>query len=1120
MIPCSLPRIPIALALTLALTLALAPLGAPAFVPPRASQDGLTLRLHGPGAIDLTAPAIWTFEAGVVARTPAAPTVGELVLTVTEGWAFEATGTTEMREIVTLSADDQGATVTATIRPFGPVYAAHYALHARFHYHDGASGERRTAHVVQVFEVTALPPAPAPALHRVLSPGVTALSDLPWSVRIDSASATHASEEKAHWTGVDAATGAQVERQRITRPGGALRAIAVHPPWRQGWGTATITLDLSLPPAQEILLALSTAIRDHSASEPPSDGVAFIVRARPIDSNSDGETLTFDRFSDAKAWTPARLDLSPLRGRRVALELITDPGPNRDTTCDQAYWGNPLIIAGDAIADPHEAPARQEARLRDAARRVRDSDANDPGAVQHVVGLGDDVHRFQIFPGPHGLADGVIALSQGDRTLYFSGFTVEIDHIDITLCPVATEGLSRRRDEDGRETLTVPVLHGGRRVPVEMTVFRQGDALRFGFHLPGQLQSAQGSPRLTRVALGPAVTIAPGAGADALPVVSPARAERVFAGLGNVMVRPERFELRGDGFHLSTSHVGVEYEAGFHVVQAMDHYPERFRGDPDAGLYSLETSNNCVLSLIPSSRGAFAAARTYREQIAGFQPAPGLAALRGRVCLDYWGTRYEHGLRTIEQLAQLGARQAVLVWHNWQRWGYDYRLPEIYPARDNHDAFLRLSELCRRHDILFAPHDNYIDFYPDAEGFAYQHIIFNDDGTPQRAWFNEGRQAQSYRWAPHAYFPWMLRNIRLIQQDIRPTAYFTDVFVAIAPMDWRDATGRFHPRVDTIALWRQTFDALRHGFDGAPQISEAGHDSQIGHVDAGQSDHMGVNTDPAVTASWTWNIACEDAQRVPWHDMATHGRFILYAGGLANRYVGALDQRQHGYGSDDYMSLTVLGGRAPMAHLDVNAATLRTFWQLQAVCEGLGDREMLEHHFADGDIHRQQVVFASSAEVFVNRGETDWTVDDHILPPFGFIARAGDAWSDVTLRGGRRTGFAQAGGALFADARPDLTGDGDTPVIDFGPVATNSAFRLERGDSAWTVLLLPGAPGGGSVRLNMDALEAPSPTPAAVAPLRWEDLALVEGEERAVAREGNWLTVETADGDAGYRIRF
>ena len=37
------------------------------------------------------------------------------------------------------------------------------------------------------------------------------------------------------------------------------------------------------------------------------------------------------------------------------------------------------------------------------------------------------------------------------------------------------------------------------------------------------------------------------------------------------------------------------------------------------------------------------------------------------------------------------------------------------------------------------------------------------DGRPVRAWFNRGRDAQSYRWRPDRVLPPLERNVRLIK---------------------------------------------------------------------------------------------------------------------------------------------------------------------------------------------------------------------------------------------------------------------------------------------------------------------------------------------------------------------
>jgi hypothetical protein len=128
----------------------------------------------------------------------------------------------------------------------------------------------------------------------------------------------------------------------------------------------------------------------------------------------------------------------------------------------------------------------------------------------------------------------------------------------------------------------------------------------------------------------------------------------------------------------------------------------------------------------------------------------------------------------------------------------------------------------------------------------------------------------------------------------------------------------------------------------------------------------------------------------------------------------------HGYASDDYLSMTVLGGRNPMCDGPFSRRAVMTYWLLHDVCGELARREMLSHAFADDDIHRQIVQFADGAQVIANRGRTDWQIAGQTLPSYGFVAQAGPATAMVTRRDGVIAGYAQHGHTLFADARPQL----------------------------------------------------------------------------------------------------
>jgi hypothetical protein len=118
--------------------------------------------------------------------------------------------------------------------------------------------------------------------------------------------------------------------------------------------------------------------------------------------------------------------------------------------------------------------------------------------------------------------------------------------------------------------------------------------------------------------------------------------------------------------------------------------------------------------------------------------------------------------------------------------------------------------------------------------------------------------------------------------------------------------------------------------------------------------------------------------------------------------------------------MTVLGGRNPMCDGPFSRRAVMTYWLLHDVCVELARREMLSHAFAGDDIHRQIVQFAGDAQVIANRGRTDWQVSGQTLPPYGFVAKAGQATAMVTRRDGVIAGYAQHGHTLLADARPQL----------------------------------------------------------------------------------------------------
>jgi len=153
------------------------------------------------------------------------------------------------------------------------------------------------------------------------------------------------------------------------------------------------------------------------------------------------------------------------------------------------------------------------------------------------------------------------------------------------------------------------------------------------------------------------------------------------------------------GHNLSTSHVGFDFAGGVSLLTASNHPPDYLQVDPAARTYALHTHHDATLTFVPGGRGAFDCAIRYRPLFDN-KAAGGVRRKAGRFVFDTWGGRYA--------------------------------------------------------DIARGLHDNYIDFYPDAEGYSYDHVCFTAAGEPPgdgvtfRVWAGEEklfeRHTASKKW--------------------------------------------------------------------------------------------------------------------------------------------------------------------------------------------------------------------------------------------------------------------------------------------------------------------------------------------------------------------------------------
>lgn len=1033
-----------------------------AYLPPVDERGGVRLEIGSfPQKIERTGKSPESWPLGVTEVAAGAPrqfpvalenATGARIAGALEVWLNDDWDVEGPQGALTLASGERREIVyTAAARP--RALDALYPVHARFT-PDGVAKDD-APHAVAVFRFVN-PDAPRPAPKKAaprLAPGVFRLDEgFARTTSVSVGGRVVAVPEE----GSPAEWGAVMAKGRPSADGVAKRGFASHPPYRKGAGFVWSDFPLDLPSAAPIVFSCANYLDDCRGAS-SSDGVEYQVLV--LEEGREPVAVCAQTVRDFRGWHGMSGDLTPWAGRKVALRLRTGPGPKMDTRFDSGGWGDVTLAVGPQPKAPDAEDWAARGAAACAAAEAARTSGTDAAAGRWRLAAGDEVYGAGVAYGARGLEDGALAFTDGARSVVFRGFTARVEADDGLPPPAAHASI---REEKG--------------------------TLRISWSIPGARRSAAGCPRIADLAAGPASE----------------RPLRVYLGTGNVIAGPKRFTVRASGFELSTRHVGADYANGLSVVQAVDVVPDAVVCDGARNLFALHAHHDATFTFVPSSKGAFAAARRFRA-VAGYRASPGHTALGARMCLDQWGGDYAQAARDVARAAKYGMGDAVLVRHVWQRWGYDYRLPDIWPPRGDAAAFAAMRKACRDAGILFCPHDNYTDIYPDCDGFSYDLAVFNLDGTPQRAWFNPSRHAQSYRWAPHAFHPWCRRNAKLLKAGCDPDGVFVDVFTAHPPFDYLDRTGRFHTKNETSAAWGRGF-ALYRGELGRPDavcVSEAAQDHLVGVADAGESDHFGA-------AKVVGRGNFEDGARTPWHDIVTHGYYVLFAGGLGGRYQEEAwhaggDAKLHGYASDDYLSNTVLGGRNPMCDGPFSRNAVKTYWLQHDACAELGRAEFLDLRY-EGSIRRQHAFFSDGGEVWANRQtNATWRLPNGVtLPPYGYFVRTRGTASGIVLQDGAPCAFAESAHALFIEARGGSTAS-------FGGVTTDGALRF----ADWTIVPLPQS-GAFTATIDLAAFGAAGRTVAAVDAVEPED-----GAAAPVWRQsGDVLTVVCDGKSFAYRVRL
>jgi hypothetical protein len=525
------------------------------------------------------------------------------------------------------------------------------------------------------------------------------------------------------WTGYDNDSGVYF----VVEPIGPDRnQIFMHCPWAKGPGVTDAGFPVKLPAGAPIRLEVKTALRE---SETHSDGVTYRVLV-------DGKAV-WENLCTWKAWRDFSIDLSAYAGRTVNLTLEVDPGPARVSTEDWSLWGKAVLVAGTdaqvaaAKAASDKLLAARAQRELATATKLADADLSafsrgdvlDPrpstaapvknsvtrqGSVYLLTCRGADETVEYRFDPAAGLLGGLkvavngklldpqpysaeFRMLLGEKTVDFPSASVKMNLVSATLDGTAL--LCRYEFRAAGATAGADDV-----APLTARLRPEGKSLVLSFEGPPS--------RFLRIVLATA-------GHDV----------QTTFGLGQIRYSPQGFYLGHfvDVWQSNASGIGNSDLVDYQPLTDGTRRPLK-----DTFYLTVSSRYEEVLPNIPN------------------KPSPFLEDLSGRVVLDGWGGSFAENEQWLRDMARYGVDHFMMIKHVWQRDGYDQSYPDTMPANkaQGGDAPLRsLSLAAQQIGHRFCVHENYYDYYPNAEDFHKEDCALNSVGGTFNGWWNGSVQA-------------------------------------------------------------------------------------------------------------------------------------------------------------------------------------------------------------------------------------------------------------------------------------------------------------------------------------------------------------------------------------------
>lgn len=427
--------------------------------------------------------------------------------------------------------------------------------------------------------------------------------------------------------------------------------------------------------------------------------------------------------------------------------------------------------------------------------------------------------------------------------------------------------------------------------------------------------------------------------------------------------------------------------------------------------------------------------------------SPFLDTLSDRIVLDCWsfGSHFSDFGRYLEALKGYGVEGVAIIFHVWQRHGYDNGLPEHVPANPGlggDEEMRALGATAKRLGYLFSLHENYIDYYPNYPQYTEDAVARDPAGGKVDAWYMPSTGIQSYRLKPS----WIERYVRdqspQVHSRYSTTAAYLDVHSVNLPfhMDFdakAPGAASFGYSLETIT-WLFEFMRDTHG---GPLFGEGNyHAAWAGRIDGceAQIGGRGGEARPVLV----------DFDLLKVHPLAVNHGMGYYSRWHRTRSGRLTDQEM-----DKYRSQEIAYGHAGFLNTGMMpnlTQTLREYFMVRPLQARYSKARAIDIRYQlDGDgwvgagvacrastPRRVRVIYDNGLELWVNDGRGEWDASGVRLPPYGFVARGAGIDASTALYGDGLVGdFCETPEVVFVDPRTyQATYTDEEAIVDIEPL--------------------------------------------------------------------------------------